>query len=58
MKIRATMHHVQKGIRNFKEKYGDRLICVRYRYGNEDGRYMVNGVDKKAIESDNHIADT
>ena len=32
MKIRACMKPGQKGTKKFVEKYGDALVCVRYRY--------------------------
>ena len=32
MKIRARMNPGQKGTKKFVEKYGDALVCVRYRY--------------------------
>lgn len=32
MKIRASLNPGQKGTKKFVEKYGDTLVCVRYRY--------------------------
>lgn len=32
MKIRARLTPGQKGTKKFVEKYGDALVCVRYRY--------------------------
>ena len=32
MKIRARLKPGQKGTKKFVEKYGDALVCVRYRY--------------------------
>jgi len=32
MEIKATLKPGQKGTRSLVEKYGDQLLCVRYRY--------------------------
>jgi len=32
MRIRARLNPGQKGTKKFVEKYGDALVCVRYRY--------------------------
>jgi len=35
MKIRRILQPGQPGTKNLLEKYGDNLVCVRYRYDNE-----------------------
>ena len=32
MKVKSTLAPGQKGTKQLTEKYGDQLICVRYRY--------------------------
>ncbi|PLX88586.1 MAG: hypothetical protein C0619_12410 [Desulfuromonas sp.] len=32
MKVKSTLSPGQKGTKQLTEQYGDRLICVRYRY--------------------------
>lgn len=32
MKVKSTLAPGQKGTKELTEKYGDQLICVRYRY--------------------------
>jgi len=38
MQTRATLRPGQKGTRSLLQRYGDRLICVRYRYDPETHR--------------------
>jgi hypothetical protein len=32
MRIRLTLHPHQRGAKQLLAQYGDRLVCVRYRY--------------------------
>lgn len=32
MKVKSTLSPGQKGTKQLTEKYGDQLVCVRYRY--------------------------
>src|SRR5215510_2794143 len=32
MRTRLTLHPHQDGAKHLRERYGDRLVCVRYRY--------------------------
>ncbi len=38
MEIKATMKPGQNGTKRYMENYGDRLLCVRYRYDKPKGR--------------------
>jgi hypothetical protein len=38
MIARATLRPGQKGTKRLLEKYGDRLVCVRYRYDSVNGK--------------------
>ncbi len=38
MEIKATMKPGQNGTKRYMEKYGDRLLCVRYRYDKPKGK--------------------
>jgi len=38
MTTRATLRPGQKGTKRFAAKYGDRLVCVRYKYDAATGR--------------------
>ena len=38
METRTTLRPGQKGTRKLVERFGDRLICVRYRYDADAGR--------------------
>lgn len=38
MEVKATMKPGQNGTRKLIEKYGDRLVCVRYRYDRQYGK--------------------
>lgn len=38
METRLTRRPGQAGTRRYVERYGDRLVCVRYRYDIENGR--------------------
>ena len=32
MRTRLTLHPNQDGAKQLRDRYGDRLVCVRYRY--------------------------
>ena len=38
MEIRLTRRPGQAGTKRYLERYGERLVCVRYRYDAENGR--------------------
>jgi hypothetical protein len=38
MEIKATLKPGQNGTKRLQEKYGDRLVCVRYRYDQQNGK--------------------
>ncbi len=38
MKTRARLNPGQNGTKRFVEKYGDSLVCVRYRYDAQNGK--------------------
>jgi hypothetical protein len=38
MKIKATLRPGQNGTKRLVEKYGNRLVCVRYRYDEKTGK--------------------
>jgi hypothetical protein len=38
MEIKATIKPGQNGTKRYMDKYGDRLLCVRYRYDKSQGR--------------------
>ncbi len=38
MKIKATLKPGQNGTKRLVEKYGSRLVCVRYRYDEKTGK--------------------
>ena len=38
MIAKATLRPGQKGTKRLQEKYGDRLVCVRYRYDSVSGK--------------------
>jgi hypothetical protein len=38
MKIKATLRPGQNGTKRLLEKYGSRLVCVRYRYDEKTGK--------------------
>lgn len=41
MSVRQTLRPGQRGTRRFVDRYGDRLVCVRYRYDAETKRRMT-----------------
>lgn len=51
MKIRARFNPGKKGTKKFVEKYGDALVCVRYRY-DEQKRKQYKTVEIIVSESD------
>ena len=51
MKIRARLKPGQKGTKKFVEKYGDALVCVRYRYDGQK-RKQYKTVEIIVSESD------
>lgn len=51
MKIRARLTPGQKGTKKYVEKYGDALICVRYRYDAER-RKQYKTIELVVSESD------
>ncbi len=38
MRIRLSLKPGQKGTKRLQDRYGDRLVCVRYRYDEESGK--------------------
>ena len=61
MEIKATMKPGQNGTKRYMEKYGDRLLCVRYRYDKPKGRRyttveLIEEDARWAPESDGVIA--
>lgn len=51
MDIRATLKPGQNGTKRLREKYGDRLLCVRYRYDEETGkRYTTVELIEEEVE--------
>ncbi|MGE0386532.1 MAG: hypothetical protein AB7Q97_17530 [Gammaproteobacteria bacterium] len=38
MEVKTTLRPGQKGTRELMAKYGDRLVCVRYRYDRQRGK--------------------
>jgi hypothetical protein len=51
MKIRARLKPGQKGTKKFVEKYGDSLVCIRYRY-DEQNRKQYKTIEIIVSESD------
>ena len=51
MVIKATLKPGQNGTKRLKEKYGERLICVRYRY-DEQSRRRYTTVELVEEQSD------
>lgn len=41
MKIKATLKPGQNGTKRLMEKYGNRLVCVRYRYDEQSGKRLT-----------------
>jgi hypothetical protein len=44
MQIRSTVHPGQRGAKKLQTQYGDRLVCVRYRY-DEQRRLRLKTVE-------------
>ncbi|MDF1556268.1 MAG: hypothetical protein P1P84_24585 [Deferrisomatales bacterium] len=38
MKVGQTLTPGQRGTRRYQDRYGERLVCVRYRYDEATGR--------------------
>lgn len=51
MKTRARLNPGKKGTKKFVEKYGDALVCIRYRY-DEQKRKQYKTVEIIVSESD------
>lgn len=41
MLTQTTLRPGQKGTKSLAEKYGDRLVCVRYKYDEKTGRRLA-----------------
>lgn len=58
MRITTTLRPGQKGTKHLTEKYGERLICVRYRLDRKTGkRYTTIELIEQESETCIHAAD-
>jgi hypothetical protein len=51
MIAKATLRPGQKGTKRLLEKYGDRLVCVRYRYDSVNGKRYTT---VELLEAESH----